>query len=590
MNSCLPYCSAARQKHDDGPEKKQLAIKCEVLILNSVNELCLATYYSAFDSTELLNRVKQQVNLDTTNLEREFLFVFHKMLYTDPCYYWNTAVLAQALTQIESLVQNHGNLLEIDEFIFKYFLMGYDSYCQLSDVILDLRSFNLMQETKTRLYRIPTYTGLLESCLSNFLRVIAILTGKGIGKDYSSQNTLGQLKNIMASNGYSEISDRIDVNLRNAINHGKILLRKAPEDRMCFYYFENNVQKYQEMTLYEFDKIIDDAYDLVSAVLLFLTTFMNNHISLLKIDTSKKTYESFALLAMRLSLPGIYCLNISDTGNSKQLNVEIRIDNTDRGFIAQIATMLSIIIYNQYDDYEQYMIAFNSTRMMTGWVRYKREELSAMSDDAKSIGEIFQEVVKRQDVNIFPPSSEEINLNEVKYFCFPNYNGDSFRINNVADASLEDRKRLKAHLFIGDISEKQEIIKVINQAIEWLRTLKNPPSAVMKVKHGDVEADALYINVYRYDTRKSKELLPGNENFVCFVDWNSSGITTLKDGGLPQIIWQHFSHEQIGKINIAWREKQYSIRKIQKPGRNDLCPCGSGKKFKKCCYGKGIYD
>lgn len=28
----------------------------------------------------------------------------------------------------------------------------------------------------------------------------------------------------------------------------------------------------------------------------------------------------------------------------------------------------------------------------------------------------------------------------------------------------------------------------------------------------------------------------------------------------------------------------------QKPGRNDPCPCGSGKKFKKCCMGKGIYD
>ncbi|MBR2769144.1 MAG: SEC-C domain-containing protein, partial [Solobacterium sp.] len=25
-------------------------------------------------------------------------------------------------------------------------------------------------------------------------------------------------------------------------------------------------------------------------------------------------------------------------------------------------------------------------------------------------------------------------------------------------------------------------------------------------------------------------------------------------------------------------------------GRNDPCPCGSGKKFKKCCMGKGIFD
>jgi preprotein translocase subunit SecA len=26
-----------------------------------------------------------------------------------------------------------------------------------------------------------------------------------------------------------------------------------------------------------------------------------------------------------------------------------------------------------------------------------------------------------------------------------------------------------------------------------------------------------------------------------------------------------------------------------KIGRNSLCPCGSGKKFKKCCIGKDIY-
>ena len=28
--------------------------------------------------------------------------------------------------------------------------------------------------------------------------------------------------------------------------------------------------------------------------------------------------------------------------------------------------------------------------------------------------------------------------------------------------------------------------------------------------------------------------------------------------------------------------------KNKKTGRNDPCPCGSGLKFKKCCYGKQI--
>ncbi|MBW2099144.1 MAG: SEC-C domain-containing protein [Deltaproteobacteria bacterium] len=26
---------------------------------------------------------------------------------------------------------------------------------------------------------------------------------------------------------------------------------------------------------------------------------------------------------------------------------------------------------------------------------------------------------------------------------------------------------------------------------------------------------------------------------------------------------------------------------MKKPGRNELCPCGSGKKYKKCCLDTG---
>lgn len=36
---------------------------------------------------------------------------------------------------------------------------------------------------------------------------------------------------------------------------------------------------------------------------------------------------------------------------------------------------------------------------------------------------------------------------------------------------------------------------------------------------------------------------------------------------------------------------EYSyIRENKKVNRNDPCPCGSGKKFKKCCAGNGLYD
>lgn len=42
--------------------------------------------------------------------------------------------------------------------------------------------------------------------------------------------------------------------------------------------------------------------------------------------------------------------------------------------------------------------------------------------------------------------------------------------------------------------------------------------------------------------------------------------------------------------NVAIRSDKMPITVGQKTGRNDLCPCGSGNKFKRCCIGKGIYD
>jgi preprotein translocase subunit SecA len=38
-----------------------------------------------------------------------------------------------------------------------------------------------------------------------------------------------------------------------------------------------------------------------------------------------------------------------------------------------------------------------------------------------------------------------------------------------------------------------------------------------------------------------------------------------------------------GQRNIAPTQKPAPVRAAKKVGRNDPCPCGSGKKYKKCC-------
>lgn len=401
--------------------------------MDAVKWYCKSKYYSEFNSAKFLTEVQAKVESGISDISYETLYIYYKLLSSDPCYYWDKNVLSQTIQLLEDLYSNHTSSLSIDENIFNYFLMGYNSYCQLTEIIVDLRNFNISSEIKTRLYRIPTYTAIVESCLSNFFRVIALLLEQALSKDYSSQNTLGKLINVLNSNGFTELTKSINVNIRNAINHGKVIIkRESVGEKICFYYVENNVPCSMELAMYDFDKNIDKVFDVASAVLLGITTFLNQHMDLVKVDTKSKNYIPFSLLSMRLSLPGIYCRSISDTTNNKQLNIDIGIDNTDRSYIAQIATLLSIIIFEQYDDYEQYMFLFSNERMTSGWIRYKNQEIYDMAQKIRTFDSVLKDVIARQDCMIFDPSTEDIDLNEIKYHCFPNYTTKKLRLLHIS--------------------------------------------------------------------------------------------------------------------------------------------------------------
>ena len=66
---------------------------------------------------------------------------------------------------------------------------------------------------------------------------------------------------------------------------------------------------------------------------------------------------------------------------------------------------------------------------------------------------------------------------------------------------------------------------------------------------------------------------------------------TLEKNHITCFYYDWFPEERekiYGKV-IATGEDTYR-RQNKKIGRNEPCPCGSGKKFKQCCMNKGIYD
>ena len=75
----------------------------------------------------------------------------------------------------------------------------------------------------------------------------------------------------------------------------------------------------------------------------------------------------------------------------------------------------------------------------------------------------------------------------------------------------------------------------------------------------------------------------------------------LEAGAQARNVWNvsQTSHDQVGQFAMAERQRaaaqapqgETKVKQIKldkpKVGRNDLCPCGSGKKFKKCCGSNG---
>ena len=142
-------------------------------------------------------------------------------------------------------------------------------------------------------------------------------------------------------------------------------------------------------------------------------------------------------------------------------------------------------------------------------------------------------------------------------------------------------------------------------------------SAIQK----DVESNYAYFPVvfdgYKYTRNEVFEKLaevgigarkyfyPLTNSFECYRNYPTAGTekTPISDNielrfSVPQEAMdladprsrQYYENRPELKRYIDKLKRDAGQPVVRKPERNELCPCGSGKKFKKCCIGKGIYD
>jgi hypothetical protein len=130
----------------------------------------------------------------------------------------------------------------------------------------------------------------------------------------------------------------------------------------------------------------------------------------------------------------------------------------------------------------------------------------------------------------------------------------------------------------------------------WMRARVASALTAIAERHPELRAEVVSILTARLDPAESRT--PDDETFNGFIICELLDLTATES--LPAIL-RAYSEDRVDRLVVddqdVWRELGLSpgrpvaatgglrprARAAAKVGRNDPCPCGSGKKFKRCC-------
>ncbi|NRR20991.1 hypothetical protein [Brevibacillus sp. MS2.2] len=502
---------------------------------------------------DLVDLAKMKIDPSLEDIPLLFLSSYYDFLCTEPYSLWNEKVAARTFEGLQNIYNNSVDIEQALKSVLTHFLISYACYKELIKIIEDLSFVNDSPEIKTRMYRIPTYNGLIEGCLTNLYKSFRDLLDLIVEKDLKSQTRLNGLYEMLVSNGYPELCENVDVDLRNAINHGGIFLTDI---KAQFYFYKKGKQEVKEMTYSDFDRTIENLFDDVSGMIVAYIRFFSIYPDIMSsIETimQSDTFIKNGLIKILLSLPGATCGVISESPDGTQLNMMFNTRFNERGELVKFSIEVASIARAIYPSYDSYFVSISNERMLPGWARYSAIDLDAVANSEIDIIDLYTKSESRGDVLFWEPNNELLDLDYIKYHRFPITKGNGWRLANISDCSTKEFKRLKADLFIEKKMSKKEYIRIVNDSIRKLKSMFNPPTPQIKVKHGDIPADSIYLNVYLGNIRiRNKSLFTSNNNFLLYAEYNSPGVSFLKNGGLPDVAWVPLLKEHIGNILYAW--------------------------------------
>ena len=162
-----------------------------------------------------------------------------------------------------------------------------------------------------------------------------------------------------------------------------------------------------------------------------------------------------------------------------------------------------------------------------------------------------------------------LKTNDLKFVDIKDLNDDD-TVKFITDLVIDDYEKKIKDVPVSDDFEKAITLRVIDS--NWVDHM----SAMEHLKEGIGIRGYSQVNPVQAYTMEGFELF---EEFLTRIDKQIA--TFLLNAEIRQNIERKQTLE--GKANDGKEKEKAAPKRVNKIGRNDACPCGSGRKYKNCC-------
>ena len=269
-------------------------------------------------------------------------------------------------------------------------------------------------------------------------------------------------------------------------------------------------------------------------------------------------YEKLSMSTLNIECKSIEEIKVSRE-NIAQLNVTLRHNNLDiqSRYMFGIHTAARAYVFRNLTTSDRVFINFEADKTMTSFIRISGKIIQDFVNGDIDEAEVVKDIQKSEDYMLFPTNDEPRNKYEDLFRYYSDIDHENFTIKEIEDKSHYRKKRFKAVVYVKKVLNRQHIEQIVFDAVNEMINLKNYGFTDHKVKHGEMNADIIYLVVYKKELRgsKHKTLMPSNKNFLVQIQFDESKEFNIKN----QIIDRHLLKTRKGKIEFNWNPNFYKF-------------------------------